>query len=67
MPAVNNGGNIRNLGTISAEELSNLETFLFHGPLEKEGMPDFTGKLTADQAEKIKAFIVATAEANSRK
>ena len=26
------------------------------------GMPDFTGKLTADEVEKIKAFIQATAD-----
>jgi len=64
MPGVNNGGNIRNLGYIGAEELTKLDSFLFHGPMGSEGMPDFTGKLSADEVAKIKAFIQATADAN---
>jgi len=62
-PGVNNGGNIRNLGFISAEELGHLETFLFHGPMVSAGMPDFTGKLSADEVEKIKAYIQGSADA----
>jgi quinohemoprotein ethanol dehydrogenase len=36
---------------------------VFKGPYGAEGMPDFTGKLTAEQVEKIKAFIQGTADA----
>lgn len=62
-PGVNNGGNIRNLGFISAAALSDLKTFLFDGPMMSEGMPDFTGKLNADEVEKIKAYIQNSADA----
>jgi len=62
MPGVNNGGNIRNLGYMSADALGRLETFLFAGPMVSEGMPDFTGLLSAEDVEKIKAFIQSSAD-----
>ena len=57
------GGNIRNLGYVGTAEISNLDSFVFNGPLVSQGMPDFTGKLTADDVAKIKAFIQGTADA----
>ena len=62
VPGVDRGGNIRNLGYVSTDVLANLDKQLFNGPLVGEGMPDFTGKLTADQVTRIQAFIQATAD-----
>ena len=63
MPGANSGGNIRNLGYISAEELSHLDTIVFDRSMVSQGMPDFTGKLHADEVDKIKAFIQGTVDA----
>ena len=63
VPGVDRGGNIKNLGYISAEELGALDKFVFNGPFVSQGMPDFTGKLTPEQVTKIQAFIQGTADA----
>ena len=63
VPGVDRGGNIRNLGYVSADVLTNLDAYLFDGPFVAEGMPDFTGKLSGEQVEMIKAFIQGTADA----
>jgi quinohemoprotein ethanol dehydrogenase len=63
VPGVDRGGNIRNLGYLSAEALTNLDQAVFNGPFTAEGMPDFTGRLTPGDVEKIKAFIQGTADA----
>jgi len=63
VPGVDRGGNIKNLGYVSAEELSALDKFVFNGPFVSQGMPDFTGKLTPEQVTKIQAFIQGTADA----
>ena len=63
VPGVDRGGNIKNLGYSSTEAIESLEKFVFKGPTTAVGMPDFTGKLTAEQVEKIKAFIQGTADA----
>jgi len=63
VPGVDRGGNIKNLGYTSAEMLSNLQAMVFKGPFVQQGMPDFTGKLTAEQVTKIQAFIQGTADA----
>jgi quinohemoprotein ethanol dehydrogenase len=63
VPGVDRGGNIPNLGYTAAANLENLQSWLFKGPAMEKGMPDFTGKLTPDDAEKIKAFIQGTADA----
>ena len=63
VPGVDRGGNISNLGYSSAATIAGLDKHVFGGLLTKNGMPDFTGKLTADQVEKIKAFIQGTADA----
>ena len=63
VPGVDKGGGIPNLGYSTAETISHLDQFVFKGPFMPRGMPDFTGKLTPEQVEKIKAFILGTADA----
>ena len=63
VPGVDRGGNIRNLGYSRAEVIASLDKWVFKGPDTAKGMPDFTGKLSAEQVEKIKAFIQGTADA----
>ena len=63
VPGVDRGGNIKNLGFSSADAISGLDKIVFKGPYMSVGMPDYTGKLTAEQVEKIKAFIQGTADA----
>ena len=63
VPGVDRGGNVTNLGYSSREAIAGLDRWVFKGPAVANGMPDFTGKLTADQVEKIKAFIQGTADA----
>jgi len=62
VPGVDRGGNIRNLGYAAAEVIANLPKFVFAGPKVQQGMPDFTGRLTTDELEAIKAFIVGTVD-----
>ncbi|NSX13433.1 PQQ-dependent dehydrogenase, methanol/ethanol family [Cupriavidus taiwanensis] len=63
VPGVDRGGNIPNLGYIDAAFIENLDKVVFKGPAMARGMPDFTGKLTPQDVEKIKAFIQGTADA----
>lgn len=63
VPGVDCGGNVPNLAYLDAAYIANLENFLFKGPAMSRGMPDFTGKLTVADVEKIKAFIQGTADA----
>jgi quinohemoprotein ethanol dehydrogenase len=63
VPGVDRGGNVKNLGYSTAEVIGGLDKFLFKGPHTAQGMPDFTGKLTGEHVEKIKAFIQGTADA----
>ena len=37
--------------------------FVYRGPTMAVGMSDFTGKISPEQLEKIKAFIQGTADA----
>jgi len=67
VPGVSRGGNISNLGYMSADVLSHLDAMLFNGPLVSQGMPDFTGKLTAGDIDRIKAYIQGTVDAISPK
>ena len=57
------GGNLPSLVYLNKAYIENLEKFLFKGPAVSRGMPDFTGKLSADDVEKLKAFIQGTADA----
>ncbi len=63
VPGVDKGGNIPNLAYVGSGLIENLDKIVFNGPLKDRGMPDFTGKLTVDDVEKIKAFILGTADA----
>ncbi|HMN80216.1 MAG TPA: PQQ-dependent dehydrogenase, methanol/ethanol family [Burkholderiaceae bacterium] len=63
VPGVDRGGNIPNLGFSTADVIGNLEKYVFDGPFKKNGMPDFTGKLTPAEVTKIQAFIQGTADA----
>lgn len=63
VPGVDKGGNIPNLGYARSSVIENLSSFVFDGPFVSNGMPDFTGKLSATDVEKIKAFIQGTADA----
>jgi PQQ-dependent dehydrogenase (methanol/ethanol family) len=63
VPGVDRGGNIPNLGYMNTTFIENLDKAVFKGPAMERGMPDFTGKLTAEDVEKIKAFIQGTADA----
>ena len=62
VPGVDRGGNIPNLGYMDASYIENLSNFIFKGPAMARGMPDFTGKLSGDDVESIKAFIQGTAD-----
>ena len=48
---------------INPQIIENLPNFIFKGPAMSRGMPDFTGKLSNDDVEAIKAFIQGTADA----
>lgn len=61
VPGVDRGGNIPNLGYSSQAVIGNLDKYVFGAV--KNGMPDFTGKLKADDVDKLKAFIQGTADA----
>lgn len=63
VPGVDRGGNIPNLGYMDASYIENLPNFVFKGPAMARGMPDFTGKLSGDDVESLKAFIQGTADA----
>jgi quinohemoprotein ethanol dehydrogenase len=63
VPGVDKGGNIKNLGYVSPETITNLKDFVFKGPFRDQGMPDFTGKLKDEDVVKIQAFIQGTADA----
>ncbi|MDN6318717.1 MAG: PQQ-dependent dehydrogenase, methanol/ethanol family [Marinobacter sp.] len=63
VPGVDKGGNIPNLGYSDSAVIENLSSFVFNGPFVGNGMPDFTGKLSETDVEKIKAFIQGTADA----
>jgi quinohemoprotein ethanol dehydrogenase len=63
VPGVDKGGNVKNLGYTSTENINNLKDIVFKGPFRDQGMPDFTGKLTDADVVKIQAFIQGTADA----
>jgi len=57
VPGVDRGGNVPNLGYSATDTINNLDKWLFRPAAQSQGMPDFTGKLNAEQIEKLKAFI----------
>lgn len=64
LPAAEKGGAIPNLGYSQTAVIQNLEAYVLNRALASKGMPDFTGRLTAEDVEKIKAFIQYAAEAH---
>ncbi|MFT3800928.1 MAG: PQQ-dependent dehydrogenase, methanol/ethanol family [Burkholderiaceae bacterium] len=62
VPGVDRGGALPNLGYMDVSVIENLPTFIFKGPAMYRGMPDFTGKLSADDVDALKAFIQGTAD-----
>ena len=63
VPGVDKGGNVRNLGYVATETITNLKDIVFKGPFRDQGMPDFTGKLKEEDIPKLQAFIQGTADA----
>jgi quinohemoprotein ethanol dehydrogenase len=63
VPGIDRGGNIPNLGYSTLATIANLDKFVLSSNLGPKGMPDFTGRLTPADVEKIKAFIQGTADA----
>lgn len=63
VPGVDRGGNIPNLGYAQTAMIRHLDKVVLGGALVDKGMPDFSGKLSAAEVEKIKAFIQGTADA----
>ena len=63
VPGVDKGGNVRNLGYVPTEVITNLKDIVFNGPFKDRGMPDFTGKLKEEDIVKLQAFIQGTADA----
>ena len=63
LTVLDRGGNLPNLGYLDKTYIEHLDKFIFKGPAMARGMPDFTGKLSMDDVEKIKAFIQGPADA----
>ena len=57
------GGNIPNLAYMKPDFIEHPDRFVFDGPANERGMPNFAGKLSPEDVEKIKAFIQGTADA----
>jgi mono/diheme cytochrome c family protein len=62
MPASNEGGRIPNLGYSRKDIIQNLYAYFLEGALAKRGMPNFKGRLSEEDVEKIKAFIQITSD-----
>ena len=63
VPGVDCSGNVPNLGYSTQSTIANLDKFVLSSQLGSKGMPDFSGKLSPAEVEKIKAFIQGTADA----
>jgi quinohemoprotein ethanol dehydrogenase len=63
VPGVDRGGNIPNLGYVAPAIITELDKYVYKGPFATSGMPDFTGRLTAADLDKLRAFIQGTADA----
>lgn len=62
VPGVDRGGAIPNLGYSNAKVISDLESFVLDGVLANRGMPDFSERLSEEDVNKIRAFIMGTAD-----
>ena len=63
VPAVDGGGNVPNLGYSDPETIAGLKDIVFSDGRLELGMPNFTGKLSDADIQKIIAFIQGTADA----
>ncbi len=63
VPAVNNGGNVPNLGYSDPVTIGSLAAIVRSGALVSKGMPSFSDRLTEEDVAKIAAFIQGTADA----
>ncbi|TVP51967.1 MAG: PQQ-dependent dehydrogenase, methanol/ethanol family [Mongoliibacter sp.] len=63
-PGERPGGVIPNLGYSRTEVIQNLEAYVLNRALANKGMPDFTGRLTTEDVDKIKAFIQISVDSN---
>ncbi|OYU93591.1 MAG: PQQ-dependent dehydrogenase, methanol/ethanol family [Bacteroidetes bacterium B1(2017)] len=61
-PASSEGGRIPNLGYSHKDIIQNLNVFVLEGALAKRGMPNFKGRLSEEDVEKIKAYIQITTD-----
>jgi len=62
VPGVDRGGNIPNLGYMDVSFIEHLDKSIFKGPAMERGMPDFSGKLSMEDVQKLKAFIQGTVD-----
>jgi quinohemoprotein ethanol dehydrogenase len=63
-PASGQGGSILNLGNSSTKVSQQLKAYVLNRALGGKGMPDFSGRLTVRDVEKLKAFIPITVHAS---
>ena len=63
VPGVNNGGAVPNLGYSAPETLMNAADIVLDGAMVAGGMPAFGDKLSADDLQKVIAFVQGTADA----
>ncbi|MFY9330015.1 MAG: PQQ-dependent dehydrogenase, methanol/ethanol family [Georgfuchsia sp.] len=63
VPGLGKSGDINNLGYENMKTyIENLDQVMFEESFADDGMPDFKGKLTKDDSEKLKAFIQSTVD-----
>lgn len=62
MPGADTGGAFPNLGFSHKDVIQNLSAFVLEGASQKQGMPNFKGRLSEEEVEKIKGFILNMAD-----
>ncbi|GAB4399626.1 MAG: hypothetical protein OHK0053_20160 [Microscillaceae bacterium] len=61
------GGVIPNLAWSSKNVYENMHQYVIEGALAKKGMPNFKGRLTREEVEKIKAYLIYSVEEMKKK
>jgi len=67
IPASSKGGRVPNLGYSHKDVIQNLNVYVLEEALAKRGMPNFKGRLSEEDVEKIKAFIQVSADQAKQK
>ena len=62
-PGISKGGALPSLSYLPAPMIDQLGTFIINGPATSRGMPNFAGKLSEEDVQKIRAFILGMADA----